>query len=108
MLRERGGDGPVGLFTVELAVKAEEDAVCGIDKGIAEIFGHQPRREVFAAGDQLVDAHAAVEPRAQRLHLALDVIAEPQLAADPGKALLDGLQDLVAGHAVGQMRVAEI
>ena len=108
MGRKRLGDGAVGLVAVDLAVIAEEHAVGCVDKGVAEIFGHQAGGEILAAGDQLIHARIAPQARGELFHLTLGVEGEAELRTDIGKALFDGLQNVFAGDAVTQMRVAEV
>ena len=106
--REGLGDRAVGPVAVDLAVVAEEYAVRRVDEAIAQILGHQTGREILAAGDQLIHARVAAQTGGELFHLSLRVEAQAQLRADLGKALLDRLQDVVAGHAVAQMCVAQI
>ena len=108
VLFERVGDGRVGAGAVKLAVKAEEHAVGGVHKGVAERFGHEPRGEVFAAGDELVHARVTRERRGISVEFVLHAVGKTQLVADGDEPGTDRGENVGARDAVGQMRVAEI
>ena len=108
VLFERRGDGGVSAGAVKLAVKAEEYAVGGIYEGVAERFGHEPRGEVFAAGDELIHARVARERRSIGVKFVLHAVGKAQPVADGDEPGADRGENVGAGDAVGQMRVAEI
>ena len=105
---QRGGNGAVGLFPVDLPVKAEENAACRVHKFVAQIFRHKLCGKVFAPGDQFIHGHIPVQAGAEGVKLALHVIVQAQLVSDIHKALPYSTQYIRAGHAVCQVCVTEI
>ena len=105
---KRLADGLIGLVDVELAVVVEADERGGVDKVVAEIFGHHARREILPARNQLVDREALVELLAQPRKVALDVHLKIEFALDVEVARLDHGEDLLAGDGVLQVRMAQI
>ena len=105
---QRGSNGAVGLFPVNLSVKAEENAACRVHKCKAQIFRHEPCREIFAPGDQFIHRHVPAQPGAESVKLALHIVVQAKLVSDIHKALPYGIHYIPAGHAVCQMGVTEI
>ena len=93
---ERFGDGGVGGLAVEGAVEGEEDAVGSVNEGITEVRRHELCREVLAARDDLVHGGVLAEAAAEGSQIGGDVHGDAEFVPDAGKALLDGLEDLVA------------
>ena len=103
-LRYRG----VALFLVHLPVEAEEHAVRRVYKGVAQIVRQQARGEVLPARHKLVHAHVLRQARPQRAEGGLHIVFNPKLVSYPLEARLYAVHYIVAGHAVFQMRVAQI
>ena len=108
MLGKGPGNGGVGLFFVDLSVQTKEYAVSRIHEREAQILSQKPGGEILTAAYQLIHAHILAEPGTQPAQIGFQIILQAQGIPNLTKALLYCMQDVLAGDAVGQMRMAEI
>ena len=94
--------GGVGLFPVDMAVKAKEDNICRVHKGVAQIFRHQSAGKILTAGDQLIHTHGLVEPGDELVKLSFNVVLKIQVVSDFNKSLADRLHNVGAAYACAQ------
>ena len=98
----------IARLLIDGTVETELQPHSAVEEVEAQIVGHQLRREIFAARDELVLTDPLIHLPAQGGELALEVGPEPQLVADGEIAVADHLIDPVAADAVLQVRVAQI
>ena len=98
----------IARLLIDGTVETELQPHSAVEEVEAQIVGHQLRREIFAARDELVLTDPLIHLSAQGGELALEVGPEPQLVADGEIAVADHLIDPVAADAVLQVRVAQI
>ena len=90
------GNKGIAAFIVYAAVKGKNHAVGRVDKGVAQIFGHELRGEILTARHEEVNGRVFAQRALKLLKLGLDIIAQSKLVAYLGKALLDGIEDIAA------------
>ena len=90
------GNKGIAAFIVYAAVKGKNHAVGRVDKGVAQIFGHELRGEILTARHKQVNGSVFAQRALKLLKLGLDIIAQSKLVAYLGKALLDGIENIAA------------
>ena len=98
----------VGALLVDRSVEGKMQPILCIEEIIAEVIGHEHRREIFAARDELILGYAGFYLPAQGGELRVDIDLEPQLGADLAIAPGDHVENWVAADAVLFVRMAEI
>ena len=100
--------GLIGGLLIHAAVQLEFQPQLAVQKGKAQIGGHQLGGKILAAGYQFVLGNALVHLPAQCGKLALQIHIQMQLITDGGIAIHDHLIDAVTANAVFQMRMTQI
>ena len=98
----------VGCVLIDGAVELELDPAGRVDELIAEVFGHQPCGEVFAARGELILADAIFHLVPQRVELFVEADVQATFGDDLVVAVADHGEDVLARNAVFDVRGAEI
>ena len=86
----------------------EEEPLCGVDEGKAQIFGHEQGGEILAPGHQLLPGDAVVHLLPQGGKFALQIGLQIQLVTNLGVALLNEAKNVVIGDTVLDVGVAQV
>ena len=103
-----GAQRRVGCVLIDGAVELELDPAGRVDELIAEVFGHQPCGEVFAARGELILTDAIFHLVPQRVELFVEADVQAALGDDLVVAVTDHGEDVLARNAVFDVRGAEI
>ena len=98
----------VGRVGIHRAVEAELHPLGGVEELVAEVLGHQPRGEVFAARGQLVLFDALLHLRPQGVEVGIQVELQTAVVRDLEIARADHVENFLAAHAVFDVRGAEV
>ena len=104
----RTGEGFIAGLLVHGAVQIEFQPQLTVQKVVPQIVCHELRGKVLAPAHQLVLADALVHFAAQSVKLRLQIGLQPQVVPNFHVAGADHIKHIVAGHAVFQMRMAQI
>ena len=93
------GHNAVGQLGFKIAVLVEEDHLCRVDKGKAQIICHDHAVEVFATAGNVIQGRALGELVVDGLQLCGEIQIQTQAANDAQIALRDLTECLLKGQA---------
>ena len=104
---QRGQQG-IGLLLAHLPVIVKAQPFRRVHKREAEQLRHQPRGQIFPARGEKVFLRAAVQPGIDLLQLPFERHVQAAAVANGEEPLAHAPPQLPTGHAVAQVRVAQI
>ncbi len=102
------GQPRIGFLLPHLSVIVEAEPLRRVHERVTEQLRHQPRGQIFSARGEKVFLRAAVQPGIDLLQLPFERYVQAAAVANGEEPLAHAPPQLPTGHAVAQVRVAQI